>query len=90
LSADGGASQNDDLMQYQADILAVPVNRGDLAEVSAVGAMLMAASAMGKAVTPAEGTPRLFMPASSEASRTAALRQWREAVQRTLWSSSNN
>jgi glycerol kinase len=47
LLADGGASQNDALMQFQADILGVPVIRSESADVSARGAAWLAGLAVG-------------------------------------------
>ncbi len=47
LLADGGASRNDDLMQFQADILGCPVVRSDAAELSARGAAWLAGLAVG-------------------------------------------
>ncbi|AEF54076.1 FGGY family carbohydrate kinase [Marinomonas posidonica] len=47
LCVDGGPTQNDWLMQAQADLLGVTIRRGDVAEVSAVGAGLLAGLAIG-------------------------------------------
>lgn len=47
LLADGGASQNDTLMQFQADILGVPVIRSVSADISALGAAWLAGLAVG-------------------------------------------
>jgi glycerol kinase len=47
LLADGGASQNDALMQFQADILGVPVIRSGSGDVSALGAAWLAGLAVG-------------------------------------------
>jgi glycerol kinase len=84
LSADGGASRNDMLMQVQADIIGRPVLRSDLAEASASGAAMLARSAM-------SGTPRApspdatqFTPALARAARSELLRNWHAAVERAL------
>ena len=47
LRVDGGAAQNDWLMQFQADVLAVPVERPDLVETTALGAAGLAGIAGG-------------------------------------------
>lgn len=47
LCVDGGPTQNDWLMQAQADLLGVTIRRGEVAEVSAVGAGLLAGLAIG-------------------------------------------
>ncbi len=47
---DGGPTNNDWLMQYQADLLGCPVMRSDIPELSAIGAALLAR----KALTPGE------------------------------------
>jgi len=88
LRVDGGASANDALMQFQADILSVPVLRPSMAESTALGAALLAGLAVGFwqglpeiAQLPHQG--RKFEP-QMPPSRAKELRQrWHEAVQRT-------
>ncbi|MDJ0835316.1 MAG: glycerol kinase GlpK [Acidobacteriota bacterium] len=46
LRVDGGASNNGFLMQFQADLLGIPVRRGDHAEMTAFGAALLAGRAL--------------------------------------------
>lgn len=87
LSADGGASRNDRLMQFQADILARPVTRGDRAEVSALGAAMMAAEGLGRPLTLAT-TATTFTPQPID--RDTIRARWRGAVARTLWSATEN
>ena len=82
LSADGGASRNDALMQLQADIIGRPVGRGDRAEVSAIGAAMMAAQGLGCPLTLAN-TTTTFTPRTID--RDGMRARWREAVGRTLW-----
>jgi glycerol kinase len=48
LRVDGGAIRNNFLMQFQADMLDAPVNRGSIKEASAYGAVLMNALALGR------------------------------------------
>ena len=45
LMVDGGPTRNEQLMQFQADIIGVPVQRNDTAELSAMGAAYLAGSA---------------------------------------------
>ena len=59
LLVDGGPTKNDWLMQYQADLLGCPVMRSDVAELSAIGAALLARKALHK-LTVAELQP--FLP----------------------------
>jgi glycerol kinase len=83
LSADGGASRNDALMQFEADIIGRPVTRGDRAEASALGAATMAAEGLGRPFELA-GTATTFTPRPID--RDAIRNRWRQAVARTLFS----
>jgi glycerol kinase len=83
LSADGGASRNDALMQFQADIIGRPVTRADRPEVSALGAAMMAAEGLGRPLRTAVGVTT-FAPRVID--RAAIRARWRDAVDRTLWS----
>ena len=83
LSADGGASRNDRLMQFQADIIGRPVTRGDRAEASALGAAMMAAEGLGRPLAPSTNTTT-FTPRAID--RDTIRARWRDAVDRTLWS----
>ena len=87
LSADGGASRNDRLMQFQADIIGRPVTRGDRAEASALGAAMMAAEGLGRPLTPS-AIVTTFTPQPID--RDAIRGRWREAVARTLWAPHEN
>ena len=61
LRVDGGASQNGFLMQFQADLLGIPVQRGDHAEMTALGAALLAGRAIDfweEGVLPREGVAK--------------------------------
>jgi len=84
LSADGGAARNDMLMQFQADLIDRPVLRGELPEVSAAGAALLAATGLGRNTTRADKAQRQFAPQMSEAQRQAALSGWLSGVGRVL------
>jgi len=89
LKADGGASVNDPLMQYQADILGVPVVRPVVSETTALGAAYLAGLAVGfwrdiEEVAEHWSLDRRFEPAISDADRAAMLNRWQRAVDRTL------
>jgi glycerol kinase len=84
LRADGGAAANDNLLQFEADILDRPVIRGSVVELSAMGAMMMAAQGLGRSV-PAPSAETQFTPAMPADRRKAARAAWRDAVGRTLW-----
>jgi glycerol kinase len=88
LMADGGVTRNAQLMQFQADILGVPVQRNDTAELSALGAAYLAGLAVG--VWPSTGAiaalPRsvdLFESTMSAHERGRLLEGWTAAVKRT-------
>ncbi len=80
LSVDGGASRNDFLMQFQADILGRPLKRGKFPEVSALGAASVAFHGLGLAVTANDEGQSLFMPTMPGEAREAHLAGWRKAV----------
>ena len=54
LRVDGGAARNDLLMQFQADLLGVPVVRPQVTETTALGAAYLAGLAVGLWSSPAE------------------------------------
>ncbi|MDR3494198.1 MAG: FGGY family carbohydrate kinase [Ancalomicrobiaceae bacterium] len=80
LLADGGASANAFLMQLQADILAKPVHRSDVAELSAIGVAAMAASALGLAADAPAGAHKVFEPAAGSAWRDTVIAGWHAAI----------
>ncbi len=89
LMADGGASQNDFLMQLQADILGCPVLRHRSMDLSAIGAAWLAGLAVGfwTSLEEVQALPRpedRFEPRASEAEREACYAGWREAVARAV------
>ncbi len=87
LRVDGGASANDALMQFQADVLGVPVVRPALTETTALGAAFLAGLGVGfwKDVQTVYEMPReerRFEPHLLR-SKTDAMRQrWNEAISR--------
>jgi glycerol kinase len=87
LRADGGAAASDLLMQFQADILGVPVRRPRITESTALGAAYLAGLGIGLWKGPADlagqrAIDRTFEPAMPAAEREARLAQWRRAVER--------
>lgn len=88
LKVDGGASVNNRLMQFQADLLGVPVRRPAVAETTALGAAYLAGLATGYWANLASLTEnwqleREFQPTWSEEQRDAKMRRWAEAVGRS-------
>ncbi|HTC85578.1 MAG TPA: FGGY-family carbohydrate kinase, partial [Candidatus Acidoferrum sp.] len=88
LRVDGGASVNDDLLQFQADLLGVPVERPTVVETTAWGAAAMAGLAVGFWRDPAQlaslrKVDRTFEPAMPAERRQALIRGWRRAVDRS-------
>ena len=84
LRVDGGASQNDWLMQFQSDVLGVPVERPDIIETTALGAAGLAGVAAG-VWTDAEAfhasrTFQRFEPAGGANVARQGLGGWRRAV----------
>ncbi len=88
LRVDGGACENDFLMQFQADILGVPVERPRNLEVTAFGAAALAGLATGfysdrNALTEtARAGARTFDPSLPESERSALVERWGRAVER--------
>ena len=88
LRTDGGASRNDLLMQFQADILDQKVCRSRLAETTALGAACLAGLAAGVWRDMGElrdiwAPDRIFVPAFDSAHRAKVLEGWRRAVERS-------
>ncbi len=87
LNVDGGASANDFLMQFQADMLGVSLRRPANAETTALGAAYLAGLTTGfwpdtaALVALREGEER-FLPTFDESARAERLARWRDAVAR--------
>ena len=86
LRADGGATANGWLMQFQADVLGVPVAVAELAETTALGAALLAGVATGAwtqdDVARREDERARYEPRMGDDERATLVEQWRRAVQR--------
>jgi glycerol kinase len=84
---DGGASANDLLMQFQADLLRTPIERPRMVETTALGAAFLAGIGIGvwagtKEVAKAWKPGKRFMPKMKEEAREAHLERWRKAIAR--------
>lgn len=86
LKVDGGASANDFLMQFQADMLDVPVNRPACVESTAMGAAYLAGLAVGyweskEEVVKNQQPDRVFAPQMEKKAREDKRKGWNRAVQ---------
>ena len=85
LKVDGGASRNNFLMQFQADMIGTPVRRPACVETTAMGASCLAGLAVGFWETPEElvrnqEMDREFTPSMDIKDREEHLRGWKQAV----------
>jgi len=88
LRVDGGAVRNDLLMQFQADILGVPVLRPVITETTTLGAAYLAGLAVGfwqdqQEIARNWAMDRVFEPAMSAGQREKLYAGWKKAVART-------
>jgi len=92
LRVDGGATANDLLMQFQADLLGVPVVRPKVTETTALGAAYLAGLAVGvwsslDELAASWQIDRRFDPVMSRDEATERMRRWSRAVERSRgWS----
>ena len=95
LAVDGGAAANNWLMQFQADILGIPIVRPQLVECTAYGAAGLAGIAVGIWQDAAEflsvrEPPTRFEPAMNDDERQQLLKGWRRAVDASIhWARAN-
>lgn len=87
LKVDGGACQNDFLMQFQADVLGIPVERPAVLDVTAQGAAFAAGLAVGlwddyRALVDARPVDRVFEPGSNAELARDGFTMWKKAVER--------
>ena len=97
LRVDGGASRNDALMQFQADLLGIPVVRPAITETTALGAAFLAGLAVGvwktleevSTITQKAGSlHHVFEPKISPEIRQKLMTRWHRAVDRSRgWAS---
>jgi glycerol kinase len=88
LRVDGGASANDSLMQFQADILGVPVVRPAMTETTALGAAYLAGLGVRlwnevQAISDLPREERRFEPRAPRAQVEIMRQRWNEAISRT-------
>jgi glycerol kinase len=88
LRVDGGAAANDWLMQFQADVLGIPVERPDMVETTALGAAGLAGIAVGLWQSTDEFLAgrrfRRFEPGTTPQVRARLLAGWERAVSAAL------
>ena len=87
LRVDGGAAANDILMQFQADLLQVPVRRPAMLESTALGAAYLAGLAVGfwssvEEIHKLRGPDKVFEPKADHSQMQARQAKWKDAVQR--------
>ena len=87
LKVDGGASANHFLMQFQSDILGIPVEKPTCIETTALGAAYLAGLAVGywsdeEALKKNWKQAREYQPDMNTEQRERLLRNWRRAVER--------
>jgi glycerol kinase len=87
MRVDGGAATNDALMQFQADLLGVPVVRPAVTETTALGAAYLAGLAVGFWSSPAEiarqwRVERRFEPTMRRSQADALRSRWHDALAR--------
>ena len=89
LNVDGGASQNNFLMQFQADILGIPLDRPKIIETTVMGAAFLAGLATKFWSGPSElinarVCEKTFIPKMDKPHRESLYDGWKKAVQRVL------
>ena len=89
LRVDGGASVNDLLMQFQADLLGIPVIRPAITETTALGAAWLAGLSSGvyrntDALAGLWRAERTFLPTLSPERAASLMAQWEHAVRQTV------
>jgi len=89
LVVDGGGSNNDFTMQFQADLIDAEVVRGGTAEATALGAAYLAGLAVGfwesrEELSSMQDEVRSFTPSMDPARREELLAGWHAALKRTL------
>ena len=87
LRADGGAAANDTLMQFQADLLGLPVERPAILETTALGAAYLAGLATGfwssvEELRDTRAEPQLFTPKLDREKARRQYARWQDAVER--------
>ena len=95
LRVDGGATKNNSLLQFQADILQIPVVRSKITETTALGAAYLAGLAVGFWQSQEElkqhwKVDKVFAPKMSAEKSSELRAKWKEAVKRAMnWEQTN-
>ncbi|NLM03544.1 MAG: glycerol kinase GlpK [Clostridiales bacterium] len=89
LKVDGGAVANNFLMQFQSDILGVPVDRPEIIETTALGAAYLAGLAVGfweskEEISKKWNLETQFAPTMDDAKKEKLYAGWKKAVERSL------
>ena len=89
LRVDGGASVSDFLMQFQADILRLPIDRPAMVETTAFGAAFLAGLSAGvwsglDEIAALRRSERIFTPQMDEETASGYFKQWQRALKRSL------
>jgi len=89
LRVDGGATSNETLLQFQADILGIPVVRSKITETTALGTAYLAGLAVGFWKDKAEiathwQADKVFTPQMPRTEASKLRERWNEAVERAL------
>jgi glycerol kinase len=89
LRVDGGAVKNNLLMEFQCDILNVPVERTKVSETTALGAAYLAGLAVGfwesqEEISKQWATDRKFIPKMAEEQRDSLYNGWKKAVEAAM------
>ncbi len=89
LRVDGGATSNESLLQFQADILQIPVIRGEITETTALGTAYLAGLAVGiwkdkNSLADSWKTDKIFTPKMSAENVKFLRNRWNEAVKRAM------
>ena len=96
LRVDGGAAANDFLLEFQSNLLGIPVIRPSCIESTALGAAALAGIGVGIYQSPREaashlGKSKRFVPTLCQEKRIALLDGWHRAVERSLvWQKSSS
>ena len=88
LNVDGGASGNNFLMQFQSDILQIPVQRPEMKEITSLGIAQLAGLAIGmfknlEEIRAVQRNITVLNPAMPEETRKKLLHGWEKAVSRS-------
>ncbi|CBZ04669.1 glycerol kinase [Clostridium botulinum] len=89
LKVDGGACQNNFLMQFQSDILGVEVDRPEVVETTALGAAYLAGLAVGywkdrNEISQNWAISRSFAPAMEDGKKEKLIKGWHKAVTKAM------